>query len=118
MTRLTSARWTWEIRKAQWEGGWQVFIFSTKIIFTSRWDFDTAEEYADYMGNKEAMPKAAFQYGMKMSDGRKTRGKVGTKKNEKAKLDREWNQILGVINKRKGGEGGGSAKKQKHNDDD
>merc|ERR1719232_810546 len=54
-----------------------------------RWDFDTAEEYADYMGNKEAMPKAAFQYGMKMSDGRKTRGKVGTKKNEKAALDRE-----------------------------
>ena len=36
------------------------------------------------MGNKEAMPKAAFQYGMKMSDGRKTRGKVGNKKNEKA----------------------------------
>merc|ERR1719419_838716 len=55
-----------------------------------RWDFDTAEEYADYMGKKEAMPKAAFQYGMKMSDGRKTRGKVGTKKNEKAALDREW----------------------------
>ena len=100
------------------EGRWQVFIFSSIIIALPRWDFDTAEEYADYMGNKEAMPKAAFQYGMKMSDGRKTRGKVGTKKNEKAKLDREWNQILGVINKRKGGEGGGSAKKQKHNDDD
>jgi len=47
-----------------------------------RWDFDTQEEYADYMGNKEAMPKAAFQYGMKMSDGRKTRGKGLGKKNE------------------------------------
>merc|ERR1719270_1155956 len=81
-----------------------------------RWDFDTAEEYADYMGSKEAMPKAAFQYGMKMSDGRKTRGKVGTKKNEKAALDREWNQILGVINKRKGGDGGGSSKKPKYDD--
>ena len=87
-------------------------------LYSPRWDFDTAEEYADYMGNKEAMPKAAFQYGMKMNDGRKTRGKVGTKKNEKAKLDREWNQILGVINKRKGGDGGGANKKQKHNDDD
>ena len=33
-------------------------------------------------------------------------GKVGNKKNEKATLDREWNQILGVIHKRKvGGEG-------------
>eukprot|EP00092_Neocalanus_flemingeri_P030432 GFUD01033034.1.p1 GENE.GFUD01033034.1~~GFUD01033034.1.p1 ORF type:complete len:603 (+),score=272.53 GFUD01033034.1:57-1865(+) len=79
-----------------------------------RWDFDTAEEYADYMGSKEAMPKAAFQYGMKMSDGRKTRGKVGAK-NEKAKLDKEWNQISALIDKRKsGGGGGGSSKKQKY----
>merc|ERR1712107_977442 len=76
-----------------------------------RWDFDIQEEYADYMGNKEAMPKAAFQYG------RKTRGKGLGKKNEKAALDREWNQIMGVINKRKGGDGGGSSKKQKHDDD-
>merc|ERR1712154_522972 len=74
-----------------------------------RWDFDTAEEYADYMGNKEAMPKAAFQYGMKMSDGRKTKGKIGAK-NEKAKLDKEWNQISALIDKRKstGGSGGSS----------
>ena len=86
-------------------------------VFKFRWDFETAEEYSDYMGNKEAMPKAAFQYGMKMSDGRKTRGKVGNKKNEKAALDREWNQILGVINKRKGGGEGGSGKKQKVDDD-
>merc|ERR1719312_2338036 len=77
-----------------------------------RWDFDTAEEYADYMGNKEAMPKAAFQYGMKMSDGRKTKGKIGAK-NEKAKLDKEWNQISALIDKRKsGGSGGSSNKKQ------
>merc|ERR1712010_346792 len=76
-----------------------------------------SDDEADFskmdMGNKEAMPKAAFQYGMKMSDGRKTRGKVGNKKNEKAALDREWNQILGVINKRKGGGEGGSGKKQR-----
>ena len=36
-----------------------------------RWDFDTAEEYADYMSKKEALPKAAFQYGVKMSEGKK-----------------------------------------------
>ena len=29
---------------------------------------------------------------MKMADGRKTRGKLG-QKNEKAKLDKEWNQV-------------------------
>ena len=116
--RLTSARWTWGTRRVLWEGEEQLcFSLSIFINFQLRWDFDTQEEYADYMGNKEAMPKAAFQYGMKMSDGRKTRGKVGTKKNEKAALDREWNQILGVINKRKGGDGGGSSKKQKYDDD-
>lgn len=35
-----------------------------------RWDFDTPEEYADYMSRKEALPKAAFQYGVKMTEGR------------------------------------------------
>jgi len=44
------------------------------------------------MSKKEALPKAAFQYGVKMAEGRKTRGKVG-KGNEKAKLDKEWNQV-------------------------
>lgn len=57
-----------------------------------RWDFDTQEEYSDYMSTKEALPKAAFQYGVKMQDGRKTR-KNKTEKNEKAELDREWQKI-------------------------
>ena len=38
-----------------------------------RWDFETTEEYSNYMNQKEALPKAAFQYGVKMADGRKTR---------------------------------------------
>ncbi|CAO1356583.1 unnamed protein product [Diamesa serratosioi] len=63
-----------------------------------RWDFDTQEEYSDYMGSKEAMPKAAFQYGVKMTDGRKTR-KFKTEK----KLDQEWTKIQKIITKRKGG---------------
>jgi len=56
-----------------------------------RWDFDTAEEYSEYMNKKEALPKAAFQYGVKMADGRKTR-RIGvkTEKSERAELDREW----------------------------
>uniref|UniRef100_A0A1L8DLT4 Putative ik cytokine down-regulator of hla class ii n=1 Tax=Nyssomyia neivai TaxID=330878 RepID=A0A1L8DLT4_9DIPT len=66
-----------------------------------RWDFDTQEEYSDYMSTKEAMPKAAFQYGVKMQDGRKTR-KHKTEKSEKAQLDREWQQIQNIIEKRKG----------------
>ncbi|XP_049541247.1 protein Red [Anopheles darlingi] len=65
-----------------------------------RWDFDTQEEYSEYMSSKEALPKAAFQYGVKMQDGRKTR-KHKTEKNEKAELDREWQQIQNIIQKRK-----------------
>ncbi|KAG5899643.1 hypothetical protein JTB14_036016 [Gonioctena quinquepunctata] len=52
-----------------------------------RWDFDTAEEYSDYMNQKEALPKAAFQYGLKMADGRRSRKHKD--KNEKAHLDRD-----------------------------
>lgn len=49
------------------------------------------------MSTKEALPKAAFQYGVKMQDGRKTR-KHKTEKNEKAELDREWNKIqVGIV---------------------
>lgn len=44
--------------------------------------------------------RAAFQYGVKMSEGRKTRrfggGAVSGKAKEKAKLDREWQQISAV----------------------
>jgi len=80
-----------------------------------RWDFDTTEEYADYMNKKEALPKAAYQYGVKMSDGRKTKGKImNNTKNEKAKLDREWNQISALIDKRKAGGSEGGGKKAKY----
>ncbi|GJQ79825.1 hypothetical protein Trydic_g23289 [Trypoxylus dichotomus] len=63
-----------------------------------RWDFDTAEEYSDYMNQKEALPKAAFQYGVKMADGRRSRKHKD--KNEKAHLDREWQKIQNIIHKR------------------
>ena len=44
-----------------------------------RWDFDNPEDYTDYMSTKEALPKAAFQYGVKMAEGRKTGKKVREK---------------------------------------
>lgn len=43
------------------------------------------------MSSKEALPKAAFQYGVKTQDGRKTRKTKD--KSEKAELDREWQQV-------------------------
>lgn len=64
-----------------------------------RWDFDTAEEYSDYMNQKEALPKAAFQYGLKMADGRRSRKHKD--KNDKAHLDREWQKIQNMIQKKK-----------------
>lgn len=80
-----------------------------------RWDFDTAEEYGDYMNKKEALPKAAYQYGIKMADGRKTRNKtvVKTDKTEKAELDREWQKIQSILHKRKGGPSGETHKPEK-----
>uniref|UniRef100_A0A2I3HF19 RED-like N-terminal domain-containing protein n=1 Tax=Nomascus leucogenys TaxID=61853 RepID=A0A2I3HF19_NOMLE len=62
------------------------------------WDLDTQEEYSEYMNNKEALPKAAFQYGIKMSEGRKTRRFKET--NDKAELDCQW-KISAIIEKRK-----------------
>lgn len=43
--------------------------------------------------------RAAFQYGVKMNDGRRTRKAVGgkTEKDERAKLDRDWQKIQNVI---------------------
>lgn len=72
----------------------------------NRWDFETNEEYTSYMSNREAMPKAAFQFGVKMGDGRKTRNKPGDAKDQKTKLDKEWNQISKLIDKRKSGDMG------------
>ncbi|XP_030040219.2 protein Red [Manduca sexta] len=69
-----------------------------------RWDFDTQEEYSAYMSSKEALPKAAFQYGVKTQDGRKTRKTKD--KSEKAELDREWQQIQNIIQKRKAPQAG------------
>lgn len=79
-----------------------VFIQGNKKGPVGRWDFDTAEEYGEYMNNKEALPKAAYQYGIKMADGRKTRSKVPVK-SEKAELDREWQKIQSILHKRKSG---------------
>lgn len=72
-----------------------------------RWDFETEEEWATYNEQKEAMPKAAFQFGVKMQDGRKTR-----KQNRDQKLNNELHQINKILTRKKmekemnSGEGG------------
>ncbi|KAJ9183685.1 hypothetical protein P3X46_007508 [Hevea brasiliensis] len=74
-----------------------------------RWDFETEEEWAKYNEQKEAMPKAAFQFGVKMQDGRKTR-----KQNKDQKLNNELHQINKILARKKMEENGDGG----HYDDD
>ncbi|KAI3912867.1 hypothetical protein MKW98_012809 [Papaver atlanticum] len=72
-----------------------------------RWDFETEEDWATYNDQKEAMPKAAFQFGVKMADGRKTR-----KQNKDQKLTNELHKINKILLRKKmdkegGGDDGG-----------
>jgi len=62
-----------------------------------RWDFETEEEWAKYNDQKEAMPKAAFQFGVKMQDGRKTR-----KQNKDQKLTNDLHKINKILARNKG----------------
>jgi IK cytokine len=61
------------------------------------WDFDSEEAWSSYNDKKEAMPKAAFQFGLKKKEGRKT-GK--TKKQHEAKIDRDLKKINEIIKKK------------------
>ena len=56
----------------------------------------TEEEWATYNEQKEAMPKAAFQFGVKMQDGRKTR-----KQNRDQKLNNELHQINKILTRKR-----------------
>ena len=61
-----------------------------------RWDFETEEEWATCNEQKEAMPKAAFQFGVKMQDGRKTR-----KQNKDQKITNELHKINKILARKK-----------------
>ncbi|KAF8388682.1 hypothetical protein HHK36_025362 [Tetracentron sinense] len=61
-----------------------------------RWDFETEEDWATYNEQKEAMPKAAFQFGVKMQDGRKTR-----KQNKDQKITNELHKINKILARKK-----------------
>ncbi|OUM66733.1 hypothetical protein PIROE2DRAFT_68910 [Piromyces sp. E2] len=63
-----------------------------------RWDFDTEEEWKQYKDNSVIIPKAAFQYGVKSSEGRqlKSHHKSDTKSKDE-KLNRELKQIEKIM---------------------
>ncbi|KAF8941569.1 hypothetical protein BGZ47_007349 [Haplosporangium gracile] len=84
-----------------------------------RFDFDTEEGFNRYKDTVEVIPKTSFQYGVKMSEGRKTgswddgKGK-GLSKDEK--LDRDWQRISRLMEKNSGA-GGGNQKSRSRPDD-
>jgi len=62
-----------------------------------RWDFDTEEEWKQYKDNCVILPKAAFQYGVKSSDGRQKALHKSDNKSKDEKLNRELKQIEKIM---------------------
>ncbi|KAI3410152.1 hypothetical protein GPALN_006510 [Globodera pallida] len=63
-----------------------------------RWDFETQDDYERYQSAREANPKAAYQFGVKTSGGRKTRKSTVAAKERK--LDREMEKISKIWDNR------------------
>ncbi|KAK4513056.1 uncharacterized protein ATC70_000093 [Mucor velutinosus] len=67
----------------------------------TRWDFDTEDEWQNYKDNIEIHPKSAFQYGVKLGDGRK-RNRERKGMNDKQRLDRDYQQVKNIMSKKYG----------------
>ncbi|KAI1315237.1 hypothetical protein EDD11_001069 [Mortierella claussenii] len=84
-----------------------------------RFDFDTEEGFNRYKDTVEVVPKTSFQYGVKMSEGRKTgkwedgKGK-GLSKEEK--LDRDWQRISRLMEKNSGSSSAGQKQKPRRDE--
>ncbi|KAI7864150.1 RED-like protein N-terminal region-domain-containing protein [Spinellus fusiger] len=67
----------------------------------TRWDFDNEEEWQKYKDCIEIHPKSAFQFGVKLGDGRK-RNRERRGMNDKQKLNREYQQVKNLMDKKYG----------------
>ncbi|GAA5801769.1 hypothetical protein HPULCUR_007222 [Helicostylum pulchrum] len=67
----------------------------------TRWDFDTEEEWQKYKSTIEIHPKSAFQFGVKLGDGRK-RNRERKGMNDKQRLDRDYQQVKNIMSKKYG----------------
>ncbi|KAJ3016556.1 UNVERIFIED_CONTAM: hypothetical protein HDU68_012156 [Siphonaria sp. JEL0065] len=89
-------------------------IKARKRTQMKRFDFETEEEFQRYKESQVVMPKSAYQFGVKSSDGRKNRkelqggGKGGG--SQEQKLDKELKQIDKIMGDKYGKSivGGGS----------
>ena len=88
-----------ELGESDDEADYSKMDTGTKKGPITRWDFANEEAYSDYQMQREAMPKAAFQYGVKMNDGRKTKKSAGRPQvdKHKSKIDRDFNKIMKII---------------------
>ncbi|ORY46473.1 hypothetical protein BCR33DRAFT_715546 [Rhizoclosmatium globosum] len=75
-------------------------IKNRKKTQMKRYDFETEEEFQAYKESQVVMPKSAFQFGVKSSDGRKnrkemqaSRGAGSSSGNQDQKLDKEMKQL-------------------------
>jgi len=60
-----------------------------------RADFDTEEQFSAYKASKEAAPRAAFQFGVKVADGRRSHKELDRKSAHK--LDNQLGRIQQVF---------------------
>ncbi|KAI8643275.1 RED-like protein N-terminal region-domain-containing protein [Parasitella parasitica] len=67
----------------------------------TRWDFDTEDEWQNYKDSIEIHPKSAYQYGIKLGDGRK-RHKERKGMSDKQRLDRDFQQVKNIMSKKYG----------------
>ena len=67
----------------------------------TRWDFDTEEEWHKYKSSIEINPKSAFQFGVKLGDGRK-RNRERKGMNDKQRLDRDYQQVKNIMSQKYG----------------
>ena len=66
-----------------------------KNLRLHRKDFASEEAWSSYNDKREATPRAAFQFGVKMADGRKNR----KNKDQSQKIESELKKINNIIKK-------------------
>jgi IK cytokine len=67
----------------------------------TRWDFDTEDEWQNYKDTIEIQPKSAYQFGVKLGDGRK-RNRERKPISDKQRLDRDYQQVKNIMSKKYG----------------
>ncbi|KAI9316193.1 RED-like protein N-terminal region-domain-containing protein [Dichotomocladium elegans] len=68
----------------------------------TRWDFDDEEQWQKYKDSVEIHPKSAFQYGVKLGDGRKRNREQRKGMSDKQKLNREYQMVKNIMDKKYG----------------